>query len=435
MNFNVFISSKKVFCHLTCISTTSVFSMRSYRVGLTLLLILPALEIVYAQTDTLISYNLETKRTHNYDPISFDSTKMFDYSDWNYGTESGLDLLALSAPEYTFHNSGFTDFIPAHNLYSVNNYPARTAVKIFFVTNDSLQQKCSGILVAKNYVLTDCHCIGSFDSNNVFQFQDSISISPAFDNARENTVYGKSAGIEYITFKSNMNNFWRKDIALIKLKEEIGIKTGWVGIAFSKNDDYYKNKVFHKFSYPGTVDLTDSTRIFNGDTLYYNYGILGLINTGWLGYNIYGIRGQSGSSLIYTDNKEYYSLGTQVWADSSRHIRITSEIFYSLKSIINNDLSNDEDDSGINIGYYLSEAYPNPFNPSTKISYVMPNAGFVQLKVYDILGREVQTLVNGIQSQGEHEIIFNANGLSSGTYFYIMQSENFFSTKKLMLLK
>ncbi len=405
------------------------------KTGLSLLLILFGVGIIYAQTDTLINYNLETKQTHLYNPISIDTTKMFDHSEWNYGTESGLDLLALSPPEFTFHNSGFTDFIPARNLYSVNNYPVRTAVKIFFITNDSLKQKCSGILVAKNYVLTDCHCIGAYDSNNVFQFQDSISISPAFDNGRENMIYGKSSGIEYITFKSNMINFWQKDIALIKLKEEIGIKTGWVGIAFSKDDDYYKNKVFHKFSYPGTVDLSDSTRIFNGDTLYYNYGMLGLIDTGWLGYNIYGIPGQSGSSLIYTDNKEYYSLGTQVWADSSRHIRITPEIFYSFKSIINNDLSNDEDDKGINIGYYLSEAYPNPFNPSTKISYVMPKTSFVQLKVYDIMGREVQTLVNGIQSEGKHEITFNASGLSSGIYFYIMQSDGFFSTKKLMLLK
>ena len=64
----------------------------------------------------------------------------------------------------------------------------------------------------------------------------------------------------------------QEDIAIIKLREPIGLKTGWAGIAFASNDIYFQNKVLHKFSYPGIVDPSDSSRVFNGDTMSYNYG-------------------------------------------------------------------------------------------------------------------------------------------------------------------
>jgi hypothetical protein len=401
-----------------------------------LILICCSLQVGFAQTDTLIRYNPESGKMSICNTIIIDSTRIFDHTEWNYGSENGFDLLNLTPPGNTYPNAGFTDYSPAHNYYSVDHYPVRTAVKLFFIVNDSLKQKCSGILVARNYILTDCHCIGDYDSNRVFQFQDSISVSPAFDNGKENSVFGKSLGIEYITFMSNMKDYWHKDIALIKLKEEIGNKTGWVGIAFSKDDSYYGNKVFHKFSYPGVVEPAyDSTKIFNGDTLYYNYGVLDFVENDWLGYNILGIRGQSGSSLIYTDNEEYYSIGTLIFSMINQHIRITPEIFYAFKSIISSSSSNVENTKGIISSYYLSEAYPNPFNPRTKINYVLPGTCLVRLKVYDVLGREVQTLVNGVQTQGKHEITFDGSRLSSGMYMYSLQSGNYIIFKKMLLLK
>jgi len=78
----------------------------------------------------------------------------------------------------------------------------------------------------------------------------------------------------------------QKDVALIKLDKELGNETGWMGIAFSNDDSFFKNNVFHKFSYPAMVDAHDSTRVYNGDTLYYNYGIPGTVNNTWLGYDI-----------------------------------------------------------------------------------------------------------------------------------------------------
>ena len=83
----------------------------------------------------------------------------------------------------------------------------------------------------------------------------------------------------------------------------------------------------------------------------------------------------------------------------------------------------------------LSQNYPNPFNPVSTIEYSLPTAGFVSLKVYDILGREVTTLVNEKQSQGKHLVKFNGNKLASGVYFYVLTANDIVLSKKMNLLK
>jgi len=85
--------------------------------------------------------------------------------------------------------------------------------------------------------------------------------------------------------------------------------------------------------------------------------------------------------------------------------------------------------------YSLSQNYPNPFNPSTVIKYGIPNNGLVTLKIYDILGREVATLVNKFEKAGVYTVNFYASKLASGIYIYRIVSGNFISTKKMILLK
>lgn len=85
--------------------------------------------------------------------------------------------------------------------------------------------------------------------------------------------------------------------------------------------------------------------------------------------------------------------------------------------------------------FALNQNYPNPFNPSTTISYDLPNSGFVNLNVYDMLGQEVANLVNEDQNVGNYKIEFNASNLTSGIYFYRLQSGKFTETKKLILLR
>lgn len=86
-------------------------------------------------------------------------------------------------------------------------------------------------------------------------------------------------------------------------------------------------------------------------------------------------------------------------------------------------------------GFYLSNNYPNPFNPSTQIAYSVPRPGYISLKVYNMLGQEVATLFEGVQRAGNHLATFDGRGLASGVYFYQLKANNFVGTKRLMLLK
>jgi hypothetical protein len=85
--------------------------------------------------------------------------------------------------------------------------------------------------------------------------------------------------------------------------------------------------------------------------------------------------------------------------------------------------------------FLLEQNYPNPFNPTTSIQYVVANRQFVSLKVYDVLGNEISTLVNEEKSAGNYQVSFNASQLSSGIYFYKINSGNFSATKKMILMR
>jgi hypothetical protein len=102
---------------------------------------------------------------------------------------------------------------------------------------------------------------------------------------------------------------------------------------------------------------------------------------------------------------------------------------------INSLVSSVNTNKQVPIVFSLEQNYPNPFNPTTIIEYSIPQTGIVSLMVYDILGREIKTLVNQYQNKGKHEINFNASNLASGVYFYQLRSGSFVSTKKMLLLK
>ncbi len=98
-------------------------------------------------------------------------------------------------------------------------------------------------------------------------------------------------------------------------------------------------------------------------------------------------------------------------------------------------VTTDIKDKTIPTVYSLEQNFPNPFNPSTKINYQLPQNGFVTLKIYDVLGNEIITLVNGEQNAGTYQTVFDGSRLSSGVYFYKIQSGDFVATKKLILMK
>ena len=85
--------------------------------------------------------------------------------------------------------------------------------------------------------------------------------------------------------------------------------------------------------------------------------------------------------------------------------------------------------------FSLDQNYPNPFNPSTKINFTTEQSGNVSLIIYNVLGQQIRTLVNGFMEAGQHSIEFNAGGLQSGLYFYKLESSGLNQVKKMTLLK
>ena len=93
------------------------------------------------------------------------------------------------------------------------------------------------------------------------------------------------------------------------------------------------------------------------------------------------------------------------------------------------------DEKGLPLVYALEQNYPNPFNPATTIQYSVVTSQYVSLKIYDILGKEIQTLVNEAQPVGTYTVTWDGGGYPSGVYFYRIHAGNFVQSKKLLLLK
>lgn len=122
------------------------------------------------------------------------------------------------------------------------------------------------------------------------------------------------------------------------------------------------------------------------------------------------------------------------WLQQTTHPQNRNYFLYTkvAKSSILTDV---RDDEVVTKDFKLGQNYPNPFNPLTHISYTIPSNNLVTLKVFDMLGREVATLVNEVQDAGTHNISFNAKNLASGMYIYTLQAGSFSETKKMMYLK
>ncbi len=150
-------------------------------------------------------------------------------------------------------------------------------------------------------------------------------------------------------------------------------------------------------------------------------------NTNW---NIIGFIKGAGTTTeqqnyIYNDDIKYLSNGT---------------LSYRIKQIDfggNFEYSDVIEISSFAKSYELSQNYPNPFNPTTNIQFVIPSGveGITTLKVYNILGKKVATLVNELKEPGSYKVDFNAANLPSGVYFYNLKTGNFTATKKMFLLK
>jgi hypothetical protein len=115
------------------------------------------------------------------------------------------------------------------------------------------------------------------------------------------------------------------------------------------------------------------------------------------------------------------------------------QLYYRLKQVDYNGTFSYSDEVNVTYdlpsSFVLNQNFPNPFNPTTRITYFVAKESFVSIKVYDFLGREVKTLVSDFRATGSYDIVFDASELSSGTYFYTMIADNYSSSRKMIILK
>jgi hypothetical protein len=178
------------------------------------------------------------------------------------------------------------------------------------------------------------------------------------------------------------------------------------------------NNFYSSCPYSYKIKDNDSTFIISGSENY------------WYEYKIDTKISESNIAIgplsFYSDGIISYT----VWEDSSNsHINL-----FGLKRF--DILSDVQSENTLFVNkFMLEQNYPNPFNPSTVISYQLPVTNNVTLKVFDVLGNEIATLVNEEKTAGEYEVEFNAMGLPSGIYFYQLKAGDFIQTKKMILLK
>jgi len=174
----------------------------------------------------------------------------------------------------------------------------------------------------------------------------------------------------------------------------------------------------------------------------YNTGDFTAVGVSVVGDYAYVANNSQGLSIFNITNPSSLELVGYYYPDpwagagggcvSDNKIYLGSKGFY----IIRNDLIVEiENENEMPSSFLLNQNYPNPFNPSTIIKYTIPTVSLVSLKIYDILGKEIETLVNEEKSIGSYEVEFDAARLPSGIYFYQLKAGNFVQTMKMVFLK
>jgi sugar lactone lactonase YvrE len=191
---------------------------------------------------------------------------------------------------------------------------------------------------------------------------------------------------------------------------QIGDIPGWMGFMVLAGDAIYATAFQQHKIYKVPIDGS-------GQSVYAGTGAAGQ-NDGSIGSATFngpnGITATSTGDTLYISDYE------------TRSLRMITGV---------NDVTNVEDDVDLPDGFNLKQNYPNPFNPTTKIEFRIQKPEFILLKVYDVLGNEITTLINERKLPGEYTVEFDANGLSSGIYYYRLQSGDFVESKKMLLLK
>ena len=243
------------------------------------------------------------------------------------------------------------------------------------------------------------------ESNSGFPQQDILIQDIAVDSSN-NKWMATSNGIVVFNDKPIFSNIWPNGGEVLNIGEN------------------YTLKYYSKYSHESKLELTTD----NGST-WHLMQILPNTNSD-----------QFGEFWEYNDSTSYdWTIPDTINSSTNCRIRVSDlirgDVYLESDANFTITGATSVDNKTIPISFSLSNNFPNPFNPTTKISYSIPKRSSVSLKVFNLLGSEVVELVSGEKDAGTYDINFDASNLPSGIYFYRIQSGSFTDTKKMILLK
>ncbi len=317
---------------------------------------------------------------------------------------------------------------PSHdiNLVYAQSGIEKISKSISSCANDAITDEEINL---NNYDLIIWFCGDESTIDNTFKYQEQAQFANYLENGGKFLVTGSNIGQDLDTKHSNS-----EDTDTLFYHQFLKSKLMHDGLDLLFELHGESNSIFDGFYTTFYDKAPDDIEPINGAVpiLNYNYEYIrddGEYRKGGIAYT--GTFGDSSNigQLVYL------SFPYETIIDTSKQTELIQLILQYFDLVT--DVSPLEDK--IPNKFNLEQNYPNPFNPTTTIRYSVPggndNINFLQIVVYDILGRKIATLVNAKQKPGNYQINFNANNLSSGIYYYQLKTDSFVQTKKMILIK
>lgn len=374
----------------------------------------------YAQQKPIVVFDLIQGTSDTLPLVSFDTSLTSGATPYFTGNFSNQIANLPQTPPVSnvFPNSNFTIKRRVADDFNISDFPIRASVKTTYSRNDTMRRLCSGSMISSRHVLSAAHCYTSTGGNAVYS--DSVYVCPAFDNGQAHPSFGCRRVVKIYVISDWQ--LWGEDLAILELEEDIGYQTGWVGIGYEEDTATVTNGIYFDFSYPGDHFPGVDPRVFNGDTLYYGYGVIDRVSN-FLGVTgAAGIPGESGTALVKVFNhQQYTSYGVLSFSGNLLHTRIDDWEFYAFKEVISDALSSGGPDVETT-GFTL---FPNPAKDRLTIAF--DGTDPAQVEILNLNGKRV--LHAGVVS-GEQ---INLETLVPSVYIVRLVTDSGTETKRLII--